>query len=79
MSVNQLLAERLPLVALIAAGQEKRVAEIPATRSFNEFTIAGEAGRRVLAPDGSRPRRVRGARRSLLKPFAPVHYGRISA
>jgi hypothetical protein len=37
------------MVALIAAGQEKRVAEIPATRSFNEFAVAGEAGQRILA------------------------------
>jgi hypothetical protein len=38
------------VVALIAAGQKLRVAEIPATRSFNEFAVAGEAGRRALAP-----------------------------
>ncbi len=29
-------------------------------------------------PDGSRQRGVRGAQRALLKPFALVHYGRIS-
>jgi hypothetical protein len=35
------------------------VAEILATRSFSEFAVVGEAGRRVLALDGSRPRGVR--------------------
>ena len=47
-----------------AAGQKPRVAEIPATWGFNEFAIAGEAGRSVQAPDGSRQRDARGARRA---------------
>jgi hypothetical protein len=55
--------------------RKKRVAEIPATRSFNEFAVAGETGQGVLAPDGFRPCGVR----ALLKPFELVHYGRISA
>jgi len=72
-------SENFHIVALIAASQKKRVAEISATRSFNELAVAGEAGRRGLAPDGSRQSGARGARRPLLKPIALVHYGRISA
>ena len=67
------------MIALIAVGQKKRVAEIPATRSFNGFAVGAEADRRVLALDESRQRGARVARRPLLKLFALVHYGRISA
>jgi hypothetical protein len=66
-------------------GPKKRVAEISATlrsksnHSMIVRTCAVIHMGTALAADGSKLRGARGARRPLLKPFALVHYGRISA
>jgi hypothetical protein len=68
----------------LRATNNKRVAEISATLSSKSNhrmrvrTCMVVHMMRILAPDGSTPRGVLGARRGLLKPLALVHYGRIS-
>ena len=88
MKAKQTNTEVAVLVTSLSPGWrrliEPTVAEISATvgsrsnRSTGIRTCAVVHMARGLAPDGSRRRGVRGARQALLKPFALVHYGRIS-